>query len=115
SRTFGPWSPTPSSRGPGSGTWTGRWEGSGAVTWRGRGAGVGVGVGDAEVDGSGEVMTTAWTAVPLGPESEVARETPYPSAQVPASTPEIMATLATLVTPAPMPDIFAPSYLSGRA
>ena len=40
SRTFGPWSPAPRRRGPGSGTCFGRDAGRGAVTWR-RGAGRG--------------------------------------------------------------------------
>ncbi len=42
-----------------------------------------------------------------GPSLEVARATPYPRAEVPRSTVETMATVATLFTPARMVHILA--------
>ena len=106
--------------GPGGGTAPARGA-RGAVTWRrtGAGRGVALGVGEAEgrvegvADGSG--TTTARVTAAEGVSVVVARETAYPRAQVPTRTPETMARVATLLTPAPMSDIFAPRRRSGRA
>jgi hypothetical protein len=62
-----------------------------------------------------DVPVVALVGVAAGPSPalEVARATPYPSAEVPSITTDTMATVATLFTPAPMGHILAWSGLSG--